>query len=170
MALRPRFIRRVLALFRWQSRDRDMDREMAFHIDSLARDYARDGLREQRLQRAPALVAGEQTGAGHDAEDHHDQRREREVLGLQEDARVAHASLCPEELQHLLRVLGGVQELAEGREEEDHHRAVGRQAEAVTSRCEKMPASLRPGECCGRFVCYWIHEIILLAGGVPTRE
>ena len=45
MALRPpRFIRRVLALFRGRARDRDMEREMAFHVDSLARDYARDGL------------------------------------------------------------------------------------------------------------------------------
>ena len=44
MTLRsPRFIRRVLALFRWRSRIDDMEREMAFHVDSLARDYARDG-------------------------------------------------------------------------------------------------------------------------------
>src|SRR5438874_2302875 len=53
MALRPPlFIRRVLALFRWRSRDRDMEREMAFHLDSLARDYARDGLSDIDAQRA----------------------------------------------------------------------------------------------------------------------
>src|SRR5947208_2924641 len=70
MALRPPlFIRRVLALFRWHSRDRDMEREMAFHIDSLARDYARDGLGDVDAQRAARRRFGNLTRLkerGHD--------------------------------------------------------------------------------------------------------
>lgn len=65
----PRFIRRVLALFRWHSRDRDMEREMAFHIDSLARDYARDGLGDVDAQRAARRQFGNLTRLkerGHD--------------------------------------------------------------------------------------------------------
>ena len=62
MALRPpRFIRRVLALFRWHSRDRDMEREMAFHVDSLARDYAHNGLRDVDAQRAARRQFGNVT-------------------------------------------------------------------------------------------------------------
>jgi hypothetical protein len=62
MALRPPlFIRRVLALFRWRSRDRDMEREMAFHVDSLARDYARDGLSDVDAQRAARRQFGNLT-------------------------------------------------------------------------------------------------------------
>ena len=70
MALRtPRFIRRLLALFRWYSRDRDMEREMAFHVDSLARDYARDGLSDVDAQRAARRQFGNLTRLkerGHD--------------------------------------------------------------------------------------------------------
>ena len=70
MALRPPlFIRRVLALFRWRSRDRDMEREMAFHLDSLARDYARDGLSDVDAQRAARRKFGNLTRLkehGHD--------------------------------------------------------------------------------------------------------
>src|SRR5688572_19384240 len=65
----PRFIRRVLALFRWSSRDRDMEREMAFHVDSLARDYARDGLSDVDAQRAARRQFGNLTRLkerGHD--------------------------------------------------------------------------------------------------------
>ena len=62
MALRPPlFIRRVLALFRWRSRDRDMEREMAFHVDSLARDYARDGMSDVDARRAARQQFGNLT-------------------------------------------------------------------------------------------------------------
>ena len=62
MALRPPlFIRRVLALFRWRSRDRDMEREMAFHVDSLVRDYARYGLSNVDAQRAARRQFGDLT-------------------------------------------------------------------------------------------------------------
>ncbi|HVW03773.1 MAG TPA: ABC transporter permease [Vicinamibacterales bacterium] len=70
MALRPpRLIRRLLALFRWRSRDRDMDREMAFHVDALTRDYARDGLSDADAQRAARRQFGNVTRLkerGHD--------------------------------------------------------------------------------------------------------
>jgi putative ABC transport system permease protein len=70
MALRPlRVVRRVLALFRWHSRDRDMEREMAFHIDSLARDHARNGLSDVDAQRAARRQFGNLTRLkerGHD--------------------------------------------------------------------------------------------------------
>ena len=70
MALRPPlFIRRVLALFRWRSRDRDMEREMAFHVDSLARDYARDGLSDSDARHAARRQFGNLTRLkerGHD--------------------------------------------------------------------------------------------------------
>src|SRR5688572_8184855 len=70
VALRPpRFIRRLLALFRWHSRDRDMEREMAFHVDALARDYARDGLSDADAQRAARRQFGNLTRLkerGHD--------------------------------------------------------------------------------------------------------
>jgi putative ABC transport system permease protein len=52
MAFRPpRFIRRLLALFTWHSRDNDMQQEMAFHVDALAREYVRAGMAEDEAQR-----------------------------------------------------------------------------------------------------------------------
>lgn len=42
----PRFLRRLLAVFRWNAQDIDMDAEMAFHIDALAREYVRSGMSE----------------------------------------------------------------------------------------------------------------------------
>ena len=87
MALRPpRFIRRVLALFRWRSRDRDMEREMAFHVDSLARDYARDGLSDVDAQRAARRQFGNLTRL---KERGHDERTMRLVEDVTRDVRHA---------------------------------------------------------------------------------
>ena len=87
MALRPPlFIRRVLALFRWRSRDRDMEREMAFHVDSLARDYARDGLSEVDAQRAARRQFGNLTRL---KERGHDERTMRLVEDVTRDVRHA---------------------------------------------------------------------------------
>ncbi len=36
-------LRRLIALFTWDARDRDMDQEMAFHVESMTRDYVRCG-------------------------------------------------------------------------------------------------------------------------------
>ena len=49
----PRFIRRLIALFTWRARDRDMDQEMAFHVESLTRDYVRSGMSRGRGASAP---------------------------------------------------------------------------------------------------------------------
>ena len=87
MALRPpRFIRRVLALFRWHSTDRDMDREMAFHLDSLARDYARDGLSDADAQRAARRQFGNLTRL---KERGHDERTMRVAEDVTRDVRHA---------------------------------------------------------------------------------
>jgi putative ABC transport system permease protein len=87
MAMRPPlFIRRVLALFRWRSRDRDMQREMAFHVDSLARDYARDGLSDVDAQRAARRQFGNLTRL---KERGHDERTMRLVEDVTRDLRHA---------------------------------------------------------------------------------
>jgi putative ABC transport system permease protein len=87
MALRPPlFIRRVVALFRWRSRDRDMEREMAFHVDALARDYARDGLRDVDAQRAARRQFGNLTRL---KERGHDERTMRLVEDVTRDVRHA---------------------------------------------------------------------------------
>src|SRR3954453_13788479 len=87
MALRPPlFIRRVLALFRWRSRGRDMEREMSFHVDSLARDYARDGLSDVDAQRAARRQFGNLTRL---KERGHDERTMRLVEDVTRDVRHA---------------------------------------------------------------------------------
>jgi putative ABC transport system permease protein len=48
----PRFVRRLLAVFTWNARDRDMDREMTFHIDQLAHEYERGGMNARDARRA----------------------------------------------------------------------------------------------------------------------
>jgi putative ABC transport system permease protein len=48
----PRLVRRFIALFTWSARDRDMDREMTFHLDSIKRAYVGAGMTEQEAERA----------------------------------------------------------------------------------------------------------------------
>ena len=44
MPLRPpRFIRRLIALVTWNARDREMDQEMSFHVESIVREYCGPG-------------------------------------------------------------------------------------------------------------------------------
>jgi putative ABC transport system permease protein len=87
LALRPPlFIRRVLALFRWRSRDRDMEREMAFHVDSLVRDYARGGLSDADAQRAARRQFGNLTRL---KERGHDEQTMRLVEDVTRDVRHA---------------------------------------------------------------------------------
>jgi putative ABC transport system permease protein len=40
----PRWLKRLLAPFAWNSRDRDMDQEMAFHLEAMVRDRVRAGM------------------------------------------------------------------------------------------------------------------------------
>jgi putative ABC transport system permease protein len=75
MTLRPpRLVRRVLAVFRWAAQDDEMDQEMAFHVESIARDYIRGGMseadaaREARKRFGSALRHKE---AGHDVRSAH---------------------------------------------------------------------------------------------------
>jgi putative ABC transport system permease protein len=49
---RPRILRRLIALFTWNARDDEMDREMAFHIESITREYVRSGMDEAAAERA----------------------------------------------------------------------------------------------------------------------
>ena len=42
----PRFIRRLVALFTWSARDREMEREMRFHLESMTEEYVRAGMTE----------------------------------------------------------------------------------------------------------------------------
>jgi predicted permease len=85
VALRPpRVVRLVLALFQWRSRDRDMEREMAFHVEALARDYARDGLSEADAQRAARRRFGNLTRL---KERGHDERTMRVVEDVARDVR-----------------------------------------------------------------------------------
>ena len=53
MRLRPpRFVRRLLALVTWGSRDLEMDQEMAFHLESIVDDYTRAGMSRAEAERA----------------------------------------------------------------------------------------------------------------------
>ena len=42
----------MVALFTWERRDDDMDREMVFHLESITREYMRAGMSEQDASRA----------------------------------------------------------------------------------------------------------------------
>lgn len=48
----PRPVRRLLALLTWNARDRDMEQEMAFHLDAMTRDYVRAGMTEDEAAAA----------------------------------------------------------------------------------------------------------------------
>src|SRR5687767_14931846 len=59
MPLRPpRFLRRLAALFTWTARDRDMDEEMAFHLESATREYMESGMTEADARRAARVRFG----------------------------------------------------------------------------------------------------------------
>jgi putative ABC transport system permease protein len=47
-----RFLRRLTALFSWNFRDRDMDQEMTFHVESLAHEYMESGMGAEDAERA----------------------------------------------------------------------------------------------------------------------
>lgn len=53
MTLRPgRLLRRFIARFTSSARDRDMDQEMAFHLESIGREYVQAGMSEAEADRA----------------------------------------------------------------------------------------------------------------------
>jgi putative ABC transport system permease protein len=70
----PRLLRRMLAVFRWNDQDADMDQEMAFHIEAITREYVRSGMSEADAARAARRQFGNvlrHKEAGHDARSGH---------------------------------------------------------------------------------------------------
>jgi len=70
----PRFLRRIIAVFRWNVQDADMDQEMAFHIDAMTREYVRAGMSEADAARAARKRFGNvrrHKEAGHDVRTAH---------------------------------------------------------------------------------------------------
>jgi hypothetical protein len=66
----PRFVRRLIALFTWNARESDMDREMTFHLESLTREYMRAGMSAADAERAARARFGSMLRLkeqGHDA-------------------------------------------------------------------------------------------------------
>jgi putative ABC transport system permease protein len=85
MPLRPpRFVRRLMALFTWDRRDREMDQEMTFHIESIKRDLMADGLSDEEAGRAARRRFGSMR---QHKEEGHDVRSARVVEDLTRDAR-----------------------------------------------------------------------------------
>jgi predicted permease len=81
-----RFVRRLTALFTWSSRDRDMDREMAFHVESLAREYVKSGMSAEAAERAARRRFGSML---HMKERGHDIRSAPVLEDLARDVRYA---------------------------------------------------------------------------------
>jgi predicted permease len=85
MPLRPpRFVRRLIALLTWNRRDQDMEREMAFHIESLKGDLIRSGMSETEADHSARVRFG---GLLQLKEEGHDLRSARIVENLARDAR-----------------------------------------------------------------------------------
>src|SRR5512134_843945 len=80
----PRFMRRLIGLFTWRARDRDMDYEMAFHVESLTREYVRSGMSEEEAERAARRRFGSVTRL---KEQGHDVRTARVVEDVVRDVR-----------------------------------------------------------------------------------
>jgi predicted permease len=54
----PRFFRRILALFTWRTRDDEMDEEMGFHLESIAREFEQSGMTPPEAARAARVRFG----------------------------------------------------------------------------------------------------------------
>ncbi len=70
----PRLLRRILAVFRWNAQDTEMDQEMAFHIDAITREYVCTGMSEADAARAARKRFGStlrHKEAGHDTRSGH---------------------------------------------------------------------------------------------------
>ena len=48
----PRFLRRIIAVFRWSAQDDEMNQEMAFHVEAMTHEYVRTGMSEAEAARA----------------------------------------------------------------------------------------------------------------------
>ena len=81
---RPRWLRRLVALFTWDARDSDMDRETGFHLEALAREYERAGIAPDEAALAARRRFGDVTRI---KERGHDVRRAASVEDLVRDVR-----------------------------------------------------------------------------------
>ena len=70
----PRFLRRIIAVFRWSAQDDEMNQEMAFHVEAMTHEYVRTGLSEAEAARAARKQFGNTLRlkeAGHDMRSGH---------------------------------------------------------------------------------------------------
>jgi predicted permease len=70
----PRLVRRILAVLRWRAQDDEMNREMAFHIEAMTREFVRSGMSEADAARAARRQFGSvlrHREAGHDVRTAH---------------------------------------------------------------------------------------------------
>jgi putative ABC transport system permease protein len=81
---RPRWVRRLAALFTWDARDVEMDQEMAFHVDALAREYEARGMAPDDARRAALRRFGD---VRRHKERGHDIRRSPAIDGILRDIR-----------------------------------------------------------------------------------
>ena len=85
MPLRPPgIVRRLIALVTWQRRDRDMEQEMAFHVEALKGDLMRSGMSEAEAERSARRRFGNMLQL---KEEGHDVRTARIVEDMTRDAR-----------------------------------------------------------------------------------
>jgi predicted permease len=80
----PRFARRVIALLTWSARDRDMEREMQFHLDAIARENVAAGMTPGEAERAARARFGQMLRM---KEQGHDVRSSHFLEGLVRDIR-----------------------------------------------------------------------------------
>lgn len=80
----PRLVRRLVALVTWDRRDRDMEQEMAFHIESIKADLMQSGMPEAEADRSARRRFGRVVQL---KEEGHDVRSARIVSDLTRDAR-----------------------------------------------------------------------------------
>jgi putative ABC transport system permease protein len=70
----PRFLRHIIAVFRWSAHDDEMSQEMAFHVEAMTREYIRSGMSEADAARAARKRFGSvlrHKEAGHDTRSAH---------------------------------------------------------------------------------------------------
>ena len=85
MRIKPSgLLRRVRAWFAWSSRDRDMDQEMAFHLDAIKQEYIRGGMSAAAAEQAARRRFG---GVLQLKEEGHDIRASRVIENLLRDTR-----------------------------------------------------------------------------------
>jgi putative ABC transport system permease protein len=79
-----RVVKRLFALFTWDRRHSDMEQEMAFHIESMKKDYVRSGMSESDAEQAARRRFGRVLQL---KEEGHDIRASRIVEDIVRDAR-----------------------------------------------------------------------------------